>query len=131
MHVSTVQQVIVFIYGMGLVLSCQIQDDLSLYYNSLLPFFGGKTLCMCRRATPAHLCICWHPCQPISMFPTAMHGPSHQFHIPNSKPVTLYPRYFSVPLYQSLKFITNSMLNQFIYKRLYTGQTQWLGKSFR
>ena len=32
MHVSTVQ-VIVFIYGIGLVLSCQIQDDLSLYYN--------------------------------------------------------------------------------------------------
>ena len=25
--------VVVFTYGMGLVLSCQIQDDLSLYYN--------------------------------------------------------------------------------------------------
>ena len=25
--------VVVFIYGMGLVLSCQIQDDLFLYYN--------------------------------------------------------------------------------------------------
>ena len=35
MHVSTVQQVIVFIYGIGLVLSYQIQDDLSLYYNTL------------------------------------------------------------------------------------------------
>ena len=25
--------VVVFIYGIGLVLSCQLQDDLSLYYN--------------------------------------------------------------------------------------------------
>ena len=27
--------VVIFIYGIGLVLSCQIQDDLSLYFNSL------------------------------------------------------------------------------------------------
>ena len=33
MQVSIVQQVMVFIYGIGLVLSCQIQDYLSLYYN--------------------------------------------------------------------------------------------------
>ena len=33
MHVSTIQQFVGFIYGIGLVLSCQIQDDLSLYYN--------------------------------------------------------------------------------------------------
>ena len=33
MHVSTIKQFVGFIYGIGLVLSCQIQDDLSLYYN--------------------------------------------------------------------------------------------------
>ena len=42
MHVSTVQQVIVFIYGIGLVLSCQIQDDLSLYYNMVA--VNGKNM---------------------------------------------------------------------------------------
>ena len=49
MHVSTVQQVIVFIYGIGLVLSCQIQDDLSLYYNMVAanskgPKMQGKSV---------------------------------------------------------------------------------------
>ena len=32
----------VFIYGMGLVLSCQIQDDLSLYYNMVA--VNGKNM---------------------------------------------------------------------------------------
>ena len=43
MHVSTVQ-VIVFIYGIGLVLSCQIQDDLSLYYNMVAANSKGPTM---------------------------------------------------------------------------------------
>ena len=59
-------------------------------------------------------CICTgEPCQLVCApagvrpicFSTATHGPSHQFHIPNFKPVTLSPRYFGVPLYWSLKFI--------------------------
>ena len=73
------------------------------------PPSAGKTLHMHRKATLACLHICQHPCQPISKFPTVKHGPSHQFHIPSSKPVTLSLRYFSVPLYWSLKFIKNSM----------------------
>ena len=28
------QQLVVFIYGITIALSCQIQDDISLYYNS-------------------------------------------------------------------------------------------------
>ena len=47
------------------------------------PFLAGKTLHMHRRAALAHLHICQHPHQPILVFPTAMHGPYHQFHIPN------------------------------------------------
>ena len=42
MHVSTMQQFIGFIYGIGLVLSCQMQDDLSLYYNMLA--VNGKNM---------------------------------------------------------------------------------------
>ena len=52
------------------------------------PLSLGKTLHMHRRAMLAHLCIHQHPHQPISMFPTATHGPSHQFSIPNFEPVT-------------------------------------------
>ena len=52
---------------------------------------------------------CWLGCTPAGIPPacssTAVHGPSHQFHIPNSKPVTFTPRYSGAPLYQSLKFI--------------------------
>ena len=59
-------------------------------------------------------CTCTgEPCQltcaptgiPPSCFSTATHGPSDQFRIPNFKPVTLSPRYFGAPSYQSLKFI--------------------------
>ena len=52
---------------------------------------------------------CWLTCTPASILPgcssTAMYGPSHQFCIPNFEPVTLSPRYFDAPSYQSLKFI--------------------------
>ena len=33
MHLSTIQQFVVVIYGVSLVLSCPIQNDLSLFYN--------------------------------------------------------------------------------------------------
>ena len=33
--VSTIQQLVGVIYGIGLVLSCQKQEDLSLYYNKM------------------------------------------------------------------------------------------------
>ena len=36
LHVSTIQQFIGFIYGVGMVPSCQIQDDPSLYYNIMI-----------------------------------------------------------------------------------------------
>ena len=36
LHITTIKQFVGFIYGVRLVLSCQIQDDLSLYYNPLL-----------------------------------------------------------------------------------------------
>ena len=52
------------------------------------PPLAGQTLCICRRATPAHLHIFWHSHQLISVFPTATHRSSHLFHIPNSEPVT-------------------------------------------
>ena len=78
-------------------------------HNHLLPILTGKALCMHRQAALACLHIHWHPCQPISVFPTAMHGPYHQFCIPNFEPVTPSSRYFGVPSYQSLKFIKNML----------------------
>ena len=33
--------VVVLIYGIGLVLSCQIQDDVSLYYNTFKVKYSG------------------------------------------------------------------------------------------
>ena len=33
MHISTLQQIVVLIYGIRLVLYRQMQDDLSLYFN--------------------------------------------------------------------------------------------------
>ena len=66
------------------------------------PFSAGIALCMCRRP----ILICLYTCQhPHWLFSTATHKPCHQFCIPNSKPVTLSPRYFGAPSYQSLKFI--------------------------
>ena len=59
-------------------------------------------------------CTCTREPHPLAHAPTsippiclstAMHRPSHQFHIPNFEPVTLSPRYFGAPSYQSLKFI--------------------------
>ena len=50
--------VVVFINGIGLVLSCQIQDDLSLYYNMVAA--NGKMdlnvrkICASTRSTVAH-----------------------------------------------------------------------------
>ena len=35
MHVSTIQQFVGFIHGIGIILTCPIQDDLSLYCNML------------------------------------------------------------------------------------------------
>ena len=52
------------------------------------PLLVGKTLCMCRRAMLAHLHICQHPHQPISIFPTAMHRSACKFCIPNFETVT-------------------------------------------
>ena len=70
------------------------------------PLSVGKALHMCRRA----VLVCLHPRQhPHQLFSTVMHELSHQFHILNFKPVTLFPRYFNVPLYWSLRFIKNSM----------------------
>ena len=66
------------------------------------PFSMEKALHMHRRAALIHLHTCWHPCQ---LFSTDMHEPWHCFCILNSEPVTLSPRYFGVPSYQSLKFI--------------------------
>ena len=66
------------------------------------PVSVGKALCMCRRA----MLICLHTSQhPHQLFSTATHEPCCHFHILNSKPVTLSPRYFSVPSYWSLKSI--------------------------
>ena len=92
-------------------LCISIMFIMSLNDVTIICFFllAGKTLHACRRAMLAHLHICQHPHQPISMFPTATHRPAHQFHILNFKPVTLSPRYFGAPSYQSLKCIKNSM----------------------
>ena len=42
LHLPTIQQFAVFIYGIQLVLSCQMQDDLSLHYNMVTA--NGKTV---------------------------------------------------------------------------------------
>ena len=42
LHVSTIQQFVLFIYGMMVVLSCQIQHDFSLYYNMVTT--NGKNM---------------------------------------------------------------------------------------
>ena len=95
------------------------------------PFLVEKALHMHWRAALAHLNICWHPCQPILVFPTAIHGPYHQFHIPSFEPVTLSPRYFGAPSYQSLKFIKNR-LKDYVHKNgrdrnmIQNEHSQWL-----
>ena len=97
------------IYHPPLCISIMLVTSLNDITIICFPFLAGKTLCMCRRAALAHLCICQHPCWPTLVFSTAMHGPYHQFHIPDFEPVTLSPGYFSVPSYQSLKFIKNRL----------------------
>ena len=73
------------------------------------PPLMGKTLHMHRRATPSHLHICWHPHWSILMFPTAMHGPSCQFCIPNSEPVTHISMHDYYLKYLSHKKTKNSL----------------------
>ena len=62
----------------------------------------GKPLCMCIQTTIVHLQICqcphWNPLL-LEKLQT-----SSSFFKPISVPVTLSPRYFSVPLYQSLVY---------------------------
>ena len=70
------------------------------------PFLVGKALHMHRRAALICLCTHWDPCW---LFSTAIHEPCCHFCIPNSEPVTLSPRYFGAPLYQSLKLIKNAI----------------------
>ena len=73
------------------------------------PLLVGKTLHMCSRVMLTCLHICQHPCQLIFNVSLPAHEPIHQFCISNSEPVTLSPKYFSVPLYWSLQFIKGNM----------------------
>ena len=103
------------IYPPPLCISIMLVTSLNDITIICFPFLVGKALHMCRRAALAHLHICWHPHQLILVFPTAMHGPYCQFHIPNFQPVTLSPMYFSAPSYWSLKFIKNR-LKDYVHK---------------
>ena len=83
------------------------------------PLPTGKTLYMHSRVTLTCLHICWHPHQPLLTVLVATHELTHEFHIPISKPVTLFPRYFSAPSYQSLKFIELKYHAKMIYVLIY------------
>ena len=73
---------------------------------------------------------CQFACTPTSCFSTATHEPSHQFHIPNFKPVTLSPRYFSVPSYRSLKFIKiTHKWQEYKWYMTWIGCSWWLYKN--
>ena len=74
------------------------------------PLLVGKTLHMCSRVMLTCLHVHWHPHQIIETVLMTAHELTCQFHILISKPVTLFPRYFGMPSYQSLKFIKNNML---------------------
>ena len=74
-------------------------------HNHLLLFSGRKTMHMHRRATPAHRHTCQCPYQMNLTVLIATHKLTHQSHIPNSKPVTLSPRYFGVLSYLRQQFI--------------------------
>ena len=69
---------------------------------------------------------CQHACASIGIpnlsSLAGMHEPSHEFRNLSSMPVTLSPRYFGVPLYQSLEFIENNILKQCkaMYKNMKT-----------
>ena len=90
-----------FIYPPALCINIMFVTSLIDVTIICFPLPAGKTLHMCRRATP--VCLCTHWC-PHLLFSTATHEPFCQFYIPNFKPVTLSPRYFGAPLYWSLKF---------------------------
>ena len=87
------------IYPLTLCVSITFVTSLNDVTIVCFPFLAGKALHMPRRAMTVHLYTLQHPHQ---LFPTAVHGPSHQFCIPNSEPVTLSPWYFGAPSYQSL-----------------------------
>ena len=82
-----------------------ICDIIKWCHNCLLPSFSEKTMHMCRGALLAVLSTHQCPYQMNLTNPIATHKPACQFHIPNFKPVTLSPRYFSIPSFWSLKFI--------------------------
>ena len=79
---------ILLIYPLPLCISIILVMSLNDVTIICFPFLVGKALHMHRRAEPACLHIHQHPCQPILVFPAAMHGPHHQFCIPNFEPVT-------------------------------------------
>ena len=64
---------------------------------------AGKALHMHTITTNGHLHICWHPCQNPKYYESSK--PLHLFPNPIFVPVTLSPRYFSVPSYQSLIYL--------------------------
>ena len=71
------------------------------HQNHLLPQFSRKSIAHAQESCtdpPVHLLA-------SPLFSTAMHEPCHHFLNLNFKPVTLSPRYFGAPSYQSLEFI--------------------------
>ena len=66
------------------------------------PFSVGTALHMYRGIARIHLHLCQHLHR---LFSTNTQEPCHVFLKPNFKPVTLSPRYFGAPSYQSLEFI--------------------------
>ena len=81
-------------------------DIIQWHHNCLLCFFHGKITAPVQRKCHN---LSLHPLVSLPKFPVTITTPKphHLFLIPNFVPVTLSPRYFGAPSYQSLTFIYN------------------------